>query len=369
MDKWSFVDESTAAGSRSASTFTFQWRTGGATGFSILWCTSRTDAVGVALKHWGLEIDQDLVGAVLGAGSFIFEIQTAANTWVEIDVMAINVASQYRYANDVFLRPSSEETLRPGIDDSTTWAETTISGTLGHWMRVRIAATITTAPTFQRWRLIPSHVATNAQGQLTARGLAMWRSTLFGVGNVWGEVAGGGAADASIGVGSGGSPTGWTQKVKKGKLNSAGDSVSFQFALPAGLCTAFPLFFTLSYSLDGGTNPGVGGDVILSVLVLGAGGVLIADSGGAVAPVARAATAAEAYGSKAASFDTVVTDTGPVLDRPLTMTFGPFNIADYYEGDSAVLRLELDTLDDESSDLIIWTLEAVGVAFTTGGIL
>ncbi len=364
-----FVNESVAAGSRASSTFTFQGLTGAATGFSILWCTSRVDATGVPLKHWGLEINQDAIGAVLGGGSFIFEIQTAASTWVEIDVMAVEVENQYRYANDVFLRASSEETIRPGTDASTTWAATTINGTLGRWMRVRIAATITTAPTFQRWRLIPSHVATNATGQLTARGLAQWKSTLFGVGNVWGEVGGGGAGDANIPVGSGGVPTGWTQKIKKGALNGAGDSVSFQFALPAGLCTAFPLFFTLSYSLDGSTPVTVAADAILSVLVLGAGGVLIADSGGAVVPVARAATAAEAYISKAASTLTVATDTGAVTDRPLTMTFGPFEISDYYAGDSVVLRLELDAQGTPAQDLVIWTLEAVGVAFTTGGIL
>ena len=362
-DGGTLTDVSAAAKSKSSSTFTFQ---GVAAGNSILWCTDRTDAGGTPLKTWGAELAQT-TAAVLGGGSFIWEIQTAANTWTEIDVMAVSVADQYRYANDVFLRASSEETIRAGIDGSTAWAATTISGTLGHWMRVRIASTITTAPVLERMRLIPSHVATNARGQIEARGLAQWRSLLYAIGGTYQEVTGGGAKDADIAVGSGGAPTGWNAKLKKGLLDAAGDSVSFQFLLPDGICTAFPLSFTLVYSLVGGSPVTAAADVILSTLVLGTGGVLIADSGGAIIPVARAATAAEAFTAKPATAITVATDTGAVTDRPLSMQFGPYDISSYYEGDALVCYLELDAQGTPAQDLVIWTLAVSGVRFTTGG--
>jgi len=360
-DGSTLTDVSTAAKSKTSSTFTFQ---GTGAGNSLLWCTDRTDAAGVALKHWGVELGQTI--AAVG-GSFIFEIQTAASTWVEIDVMAVSELDQFRYANDVFLRASSDETIRVGVDTATSWAETTISGTTGYWMRARIASTLTTAPVFERMRLDPSHTGTNALGQIAAKGLAQWRSQLFGVGNVWGEIDGGGAKDATIAVGSGGIPTGWSQKIKKGKLDSNGDSVSFQFQLPDGLCTAFPLEFSLVYSLVGGSPVTVAADVILSVLVLGAGGVLIADSAGSITPVARADTAAEAFTSKAATTLTVATGTGAITGRPLGMSFGPYPIADYYEGDSVIIRLELDDDGTPAQDFIIWALIVSGVRFTTGG--
>lgn len=356
-----FVDESANAKSRSGSPVVFQAATAG---HSILWCANRDDGT-TKLKHWGVEFDQ-AAAAVLGGGSFIWEIQSAVNTWVPIDIMAISVEEQYRYANSVFLRASSSETIRPGIDDSTTWPETTINSQLGRWMRVRIASTITTPPTFERMRLIPSHTSTNSRGQINARGLAQWRSQLFGIGNVWGEITGGGAKDAEIVVGSGGGATEWTSKIKKGLLDAAGDSVSFQFQLPDGICTAFPLRFTLIYSLDGGTVTAAA-DVILSALVLGVGGMLIADSGGAIAPVARAALAAETFISNPATAITVATDTGAINNRPLSMSFEPYDISSHYEGDSVIIRIELDAQGTPPQDLTIWSLIVNGVRFTTGG--
>jgi len=358
-----FVDVSVAAGSRSGSTFSFQAVTAG---HSILWCTNRVDSGSAPLKHWGAELNQT-VAAVLGGGSFIFEVQTAASTWVEIDFMAVSVERQFRYANDVFLRASSEETIRAGIDDDTTWAATTISGTLGRWMRVRIASTVTTAPVFERMRLIPSHVTTNVRGQIEARGLAQWRSLLYAIGGTYQEVTGGGTKDISVLVGLGAAPLGWSAKLKKGLLDGAGDAVSFQFLLPDGICTAFPLEFALVYSLDGGSPVTAAADVTFSTLVLGVGGVLIADSAGGITPVARAATAAEAFTSKAGTAITVATDTGAVTDRPLSMSFGPYDISDHYEGDALMCYLELDTQGLPVQDLLVWTLAVSGVRFTTGG--
>jgi len=357
-----FVDISVAAESKSGSTFAFQ---GAAAGHSILFCTNREDGTGDKLIFWGGELDQ-VAAAVLGGGSFIWEIQTAVNTWTEYSVMASATDEQYVYANDLFLRAATTETIRVGIDSDTTWPETTINGTLGHWMRFRIESTVTTAPTFERLRLLPSYAHFNKRGQLATSGLAQWRSQLFGVGNVWGEVAGGGAADGTITVGSGGIPTSWDQKIKKGKLNSNGDSVSFQFQI-AALCTAYPLFFDLYYSTAGGSPITTGPEVILSVLVLAAGGVSIADSGGAIVPVARPVTDAEAFTSKAATTQTLVGATGAITETQQVMRFGPFDIADYYEGDAVIIRIELNDDGLPNQDLTIWTLAVEGVRFSPGG--
>lgn len=364
-DGGGFVDITIAARSKSGSTFSFQ---GVAAGHAIMWTTTRPDGAGAPLKHWGVELDQT-IGAVLGGGAFIFEVQSAANTWVEVGAMSTSFSDGYAYASDVFLRGPSIEVTRVGIDSSTTWPTTTINGTLGQWMRARIATTVTTAPVFERLRILPSYVSVNPQGQLAAQGLAQWRSQLFGVGNVWGEVTGGGTKDADVPVGSGGVPTGWDQKIKKGLMNGSGDSISFQFQIPDAICTAFPLNFTLNYSLDGGSPVTVAPSAILSVIVLGVGGVLIADSAGGIVPVPRADTAAETFTSKAATAIAVSTGTGAITDRQLSMAFGPYPINDFYQGDAVVIRLELDSDGTPAQDLAVWTVSVDGVRFATGGTL
>jgi len=363
-DGGGFVDITIAARSKSGSTFSFQ---GVVAGHAIMWTTARVDGAGVTLKHWGLEMDQ-VAGAVLGGGSFIFEVQSAANTWVEVGVMSTAFDEGYVYANDVFLRGPSVEVSRMGINSSTTWPETTINGTLGHWMRARVASTVTTAPVFERLRILPSYASINAQGQMAAQGLAQWAAELFGTGNTWGEIAGGGAADANIPVGSGGVPTGWTQKIKKGLLNSPNDAVSFQFQIP-DINTAFPLFFDLTYSLVGADPITTAADVILSVLTLGVGGVAIADSAGGVVPVARAFTAAEGLTSKPAITQLVSAATGNVVDKQQLMRFGPFDVSNLYQGDAVIIRLELDADGTPNQDLVLWTLTVSGVGFNSGGTL
>ena len=353
------VDVTAEAASRTGSTFSFQ---GTAAGHAIYVGSIRLDAVSNPFKHWGLLIDQ-VSGGV--GGSYVVEIWDGG-AWSAVSTLAVSTAEQYRYASALFLRSSTTEDLYYGIDDSTTWATTTVDGTAAYWARIRIDTALTTAPVFERWRLHESATSVNKLGQGSRRGLAQWRSQLFGIGNVWGAVAGGGIADASILVGSGGTPTEWTQQIPSGRFNGAGDSISFQFQIPDGINTAYPLTFDLVYSLQGGTPLTVGVDVILSVLLLGAGGVLIADSGGAVAPVARAATAAEAFTSKPASTYSATTPTGAITDRPLSLSLGPVDVSDYYAGDSVILRLEMDADGTPNQDLVIWTLAVSGVRFTDG---
>ena len=356
-----FVDVSVAAESKSGSTFGFQ---GVAAGHSILWCTDRLDASGNPIKHWGAEVDQVAAAVPLG-GSFVCEIQTAANTWTEASVMSSSTQEQYGYGNQIFLRANSTETIRVGIDGATTWPATTISGTTGHWMRWRIDSTVVTAPTFERLRLLPSYTYFNVRGQLSAQGLAQWTSELFGTGNTWGEIAG--TKDANIPVGSGGAPTGWTQKVKKARMDSAGDSISFQFQVPDGLCTAFPLYFNMYYSTSGGSPITTGPDLILSVLLLATGGVTIADPAGAVVPIARPAVDAEVFTSKAATTQTITGSTGAITETQQLMRFGPFDISEYYSGDAVLLRIEMDADGTPNQDTIIWSMTVDGVRFTTGG--
>lgn len=359
-DGQGFVDETVAAESKSGSTFSFQNNTAG---HSILFCTERLDSTATQLKFWALEVDQT-AAASLGGGSFIWEVRDTAGDWHEIAVMAASNDEGYSYANNVFLRSPSSEAIQFGIDDDTTWDVAEINGVSGYWARVRIAVTVSTAPTFERFRLSPSSRYTNKKGQLAARGLAQWKSQLYGIGNAWGEIAG--AGDATIAVGTGGLPTGWNNKIKKGLLNGDGDAGSFQGTIPDGLNTAFPLFLTLDYSIVGASTIASAATINGAFLPLAAGGVLVAATGNNTSPISRAATDAEEYNSKSATSYAVTTPTGAVTNRPQRMTFGPFDISDYYAGDSFVCAIELDNDGTDNVDIALWSLTINGVRFTQG---
>jgi hypothetical protein len=362
-DGGGLTDVSVAAESKTGSTYTFQGVTGGATGFSILWCTNRVDSSAAQLKFWGVEIDQ-VDAAVLSGGSFIWEIRTAANTWTEVQVMAVSQAEQYRYANAIFLRAASSETIRVGIDSDTTWPVGTITGpggpVTGQWMRVRIAATITTAPTFERMRLQPSLVGVNAKGQLAAQGLAQWKATIVGSGLQW---SGSGLGNGTEAVGTGGGA--WTHELDKGLLNSAGDELSMQLLIPDGICTAYPITIRLIYGYHAfSLAPTLEG----RSLVVEREGLLVADTaGGGITPIARTEALTDTVNAVAGLIQALVpTTTLPA--KVFTLEYGPLDISDYYAGDMVLFNLEM-TADGGGTDVLVWGIEVSGVAFAPGDVL
>jgi len=349
-----YIDISTEASSKDGSTFSFQT---GAVGETIMWCTNRVDALGAKLKHWTAQFAQVVQGT---QRTYAFEIYNGS-AWVEVGVQAVQVANQYRYGNQAFLRPNNVEDYRMGIDGTTVWASSTINGVNGHWARVRIATLGSpgTVPTFEQLKLVPSQFGINDRGQQLAQGLAMWKQTLFGSGNMWGE--GAGAKDYTVGVGTGiaaASLTGWDHKVKKGKLDSINDFITWQLNVPGGLCTAFPIKFTVTYSHDTAQTL----DLACCVIPQPVAGVLVADPAGGITPTARTVAATPAYDTVAAlnTTNTIVTD----IDTPAITSY-EFDISNLYEDDIMILKLHMVT----NHDIFIWSLQVEGVSFSAGKVI
>ena len=350
-DGAAFVDESSVAESKSGSTFEFQGLTAG---HSILWCTNRKDASDVNLKHWGIELDQIAAGV---GGTYIFEIQTAANTWVEVNVMAISNEEGYRYANNVFLRAASDETIFTGINGSTTWNATTINGTLGNWKRVRIATTITTTPTFQRMKLIPSHTTINSRGNKLAKGLAMWNKAIDVSQVKW---QGNNLSNSDINIGSGG----WSQALEKGKLDNTGDTVEAFLIIPQGVCTAHPVTIKLYYGFHTNSSTStikmsyVPGETVEN---------LIADPSGGITPIARDISVA----ALTDSLTPVIPPSSPIVTpnpsaakkNVVVAEFTGVDISDYYAGDFIFMEMEPTVM---SSQLTMIAMSIEGVGFTEG---
>ena len=357
-----FVDVTTEAASRDSSTFTFQDITAG---HCIYLTTLRQDGAGLPLKHFGCLVNQT-TGST--GGSYILEYYDGgAGGWVNAGYQATSEQELYNYADQVFLRSSSVESIQYGIDENTNWGAQTIDGVSSYWFRWRIVSDLLTLPQFERVRLEESAAAINQLGQYKARGLAKWRRDLFSNSGILGRVQGGGVASTNVAVGTGaGLPTNWTAEYRDAYLNSLGDAVSFQFRLPSGICTAFPLTFKTSIIVDGAQPLTTGAELTLSVLPLQTAGVAIADPAGAIVPIPRPAASTETLTSKAAVFDADTTTTGTIDNRLLELTCGPYDVAGYYPGDSVLLALQLTNEGVPVQNVVISVLSCEAVKFSLG---
>jgi len=349
-DGGNFIDVSVEAQSLTGSTLTFQGLTAGHT---IMWCSRRLDATSVQLKHWGLRVVQTTAGV---GGTYIFEISAAGTNWTQIGILNYSESESYRYGTEVFIRASSTEIVSYGIDDATTWVNRTINGVTGYWVRVRIATAVTTLPVFETVWMCASYLGANDRGQRTALGLARWKDTLVGVGNIWSE--GGSIANATTAVGSGGGLTGWTHEIDNSLMNQAGEDVFFQFTLPRGIDTAWPLHLKLYYQYtQAGTN-----SFSVSMVPIEVAGNTVADPAGGVVPIPRTLAATDTTIANPGTGYSLVSGASSTTQIQST-EFGPFPIDGYYEDDMVALRVTLDT---SAPDVIVWGISIEGVFWSDG---
>lgn len=382
------VDITATAISKTAGTFQFPT---GAVGDTITFTTQRFNSSGNSLLFYGVDIVQTL-GALDGAGSapapgtFLFEVWTGA-TWSEVGIMSVSTGETFRYANDIFQRPigggESDETIRFGVYGDTLANNTALTWTLAnkaafiaagtqHWARVRVVGTVTQNPVFRRIQLLTSTTTINNQGRRLATGLALWQTRLFTSGGVWGSSAG--VANGTYTVGNGGVFPGQTAyDINRSKLNGAGDQVTFQFPLPTGICTAFPLTLRPEiHLLNSGVNVNTAGVMTVGIYPLQASGVQVANPTGAIAPAQRTYANTNLLTTLTGQGQAVnIIPTGEVV--PFTtkasifeLDFGPYDIGSVYSDDVVGIALEYTSDSSPATDVQIWTLEIEGVAFLDG---
>ncbi len=353
VDGGNLTSVTTEAGSPTGgSTFSFQ---GSTANHAILIGSARSNASD-SLKHWGLKVSNTIAAS---GGSFVFEIWDGA-VWVEIGAMATHSSLFHRYANTFFQRANNSEHIRFGIEDSTTWATKTIGGIPAYWSRIRIETAATTVPVFEQFKLSTNRTELNADGTKTDHGRARSRKTIVTTGNVFGES--GGVSSTTISVGTGGVPTGWDHNIKNSMLNGVGDAIYFQFNLPRGIDTSFPLRLALTYRQNVVTSPV---QMIWSFYGAETTGVLIADPAGGVTPVARTDANATTINSVAAQTATFTLPESSIDKAHLVRTSG-FDLTERYEGDLCFVRLELDDDGPGAANIFVLSLEIDAVFWTPG---
>jgi hypothetical protein len=364
-DGGNITDISVDAGSDDSSTFTFQGTTANHT---ILIGSELSDGAD-ALKHWGIFVKQTIAAAEITPKSFSFEYWSGT-TWTLFDVMAVQKENHYRYGNEVFIRDTSsptsitEEYIRFGIGTNEGWAKKTINAKNLYWIRVRINTAVTTAPTFEQFKLIPSYNEINENG-LGLFGLTRYKETIFTSGDVFGES--GGVVNGSFTVGTTVSPspgvTTWTHPIKNSLLNTDGDALYFQFILPEGVDTSYPMTMNVTYIVDSDSTGGTS-DFGMSLLPAEVTEILEADSTGGIIPVNRTLANTSAVTVSPAQVDIISVDTSAVDSKIRSVEFGPYDISEIYSGDILYMRLEM--IDSDGADILVNTVDINTVKWNLG---
>jgi len=359
----SLIDVTTSASSIVGSPFTFQ---GGSPDHCIYFGSTRKDVDSNPLKYYGINVDTS-VGSLTGA--YVYEIWNGS-AWSDIDYQCTSVDAGYRYANNPFMRTDSEEFIRFGLDDDTTWAISTIGGDAAYWTRCRIV-TSASLPQFEKWWVTPTHLSISEAGVRQSHGGAIWQVELGASGNVFGES--GGVVGANIPVGSGGLPTGWTQRMPNSNLNGSGDAIYTQFTLPPGINTSLPLKFKIIYSLDDPAAAVTFPTGILSVIPIQVTGVNVADPLGGKIPTPRTFANTEILTAKAAplALSKLLQPTGAIVgddlsNRIFSTIFSPLSVEEYYEDDIVAIRFELDNDGSPNYNVGVWAIMIEGHKFTEG---
>lgn len=352
------TDVSANASSPSGSTFTFQ---GTAANHTILIGSDLSDGSDF-LKHWGITVAQTVAAVEATKRSFAFELWDGTN-WTEVPVMDVSESELYRYANEVFIRANSDEIIQYGADQNTTWSKKTISSKNLYWARIRITAALTTAPVFQQFRLLPSHMHVFDDGSVAYIGRSRFTQTLSAGGNIFGEI--GGTIAGSVPVGIGAAPNGWNHEIKNSVMNGNGDAVVWQTPIPLGTDTGFPVFIDITFVPQNGGAGTV--SMYGAIMPLECAGVLEADPTGGVTPVARTLANTETTTVKAAQTDTTRSYTSGTQNKMQTLRFGPFDLSNYYEGDLLCFYCEMQDDGGGNADTFLMTAALTGARWANGG--
>ena len=383
-DGGNITDVTDEATSKTGSTFTFQ---GAGTNHTILIGVQRQDLNGDPLKFYGLETF--VSSQASSGGTYVFESWNGSQ-WVEVMGMCSSVDKGFSYGIDYFIRPNSNEFVRVGLDEfiespiadfgvsAVTWSNKTINNVDAYWLRIRIDTAVTTLPNFERFKILDSVYSFSKNGVPAAYGLAQFRKTINLNGNIWSQSGGGmSLTDYSRTLGTG--TNAYTHYFDKSLIDTVGESVSIQFPLPIGTCTAFPLTMKLVMEVPngGGTIDSNTIEIITSALPQAVVGTLIADSSGGVTPIKRTIAQTKTLDSLNPYENIVdvlpegytpgVTTWVDLRDKIFEIDLGQINVQTIYEGDTVFLQTGINALNTTGTgQVVVYALIIEGVSHQDG---
>lgn len=237
----SWVDNTTAAKSRTGSTFAFlQGTTAGHVG--LVGSESR--------QFTGLKATTTIAQAT-GAGAGVWEYSTGAGTWAAFNVMASRAEHPYtQYAQATFERAQPEQ-IRWDADAMAGWVTATYNGQSAYWVRYRVTTGITTAPTLQRTKLGTNRTEINKDGSIEFFGKAVVKRTFWqGNGEVISAPSGGANGPTNLDVTV---STNISYRQEQSQYANGSDSrrAGTMIEVPDGVDTSRPIKLRMAWKTDG----------------------------------------------------------------------------------------------------------------------
>lgn len=348
---------SVALDKEEASTYTFNAI---AANEAIYFATIRRDSSNNLIKHYGLR-----TGHLEGDsrdGEYMFERWTGAG-WEKINIQAVNRDTGFNYCTDVMWRGGdSHEYILYGLDETSTWSLKTINGINAYWSRIRIVTPPTVLPILYHMQGLPeSGFEITQTGKQVFYGKSQFRRALQAAS---GECTySGGTLTGSQQVGTGSNQ--YSHQLASARFDGPGDRLYWNMRMPEGVCTAFPLYVDVAYSIASGFDAVTPAQLGFTFHAIPVAGMYVADPNGGIAPVPRDPLNTDPTTTGNPQRQTVEVD-GDSQDIIYNITFGPFYANESYEGD--MITMSLDYIDDGSSnaDIDFWNIALRTFRWTEG---
>lgn len=319
-----WTDVSAAARSASGSTFTFP---AVAVNNAIYVASSLCCIGGDFLQHFGIKLSQT-VATVLGGGAIVIEYWDGGS-WTAINHMSTLSNSPWtQYAKALFERTGSEQ-LRYEEAFLSGWTKNDpmTLGTDYFWIRFRISSGITTAPTFQQFKLHTNRTEINADGVVEFFGAARPERELVAHIQIATAVVGSAPANASVDFTATTTLSLTRNQFNDNQVHSYGQIIT----IPTGLDTSLPVTVEAVWYPDTNNAGNVELEIIPGQLSVGdlfdgsvADGTTLSDI--------NAVAANSQYESRKSTFELDVTDLVP--------------------GDFLVVRVERDATAGNADDTL-----------------
>ncbi len=406
------ADITAAALSKDGSIFGFQTS---AANNAIYFGSQRKDKLLNPLLFFGLllNISTAATTSVLGNKDYVFETWDGTG-WRIINAMSTSELGGLPYGNNHFLRSDSTEFIRPGLLTNVFYqpigsfevstpspvnlALTPVapgSPTFDcYWLRVRTIVPEgggVVYPTFEQAKLLDSSPNISEVGIPSGTGLAKLRKSINLSGRVWSGALTGGMSPG-IDLGNYSKQVGdtlnvnWDHDINYSVIEQ-GDSISVQFPIPIGTCTAYPLSIKAVFEFEspGGMSQLGGDPVTLTARCLpqASSGNLVADVSGSKELVRRSYTQADLLvdtGSRNGNENIIVIDgSNNVIEGTSAITLwddintrtheinlADLDISDYFENDVILLNIEYTADASGSTPIVPFTLIIEGIFHQDG---
>ena len=406
------ADITAAALSKDNSTFGFQTS---AANNAIYFGSQRKDELLNPLLFFGLllNISTAATTSVLGNKDYVFETWDGTG-WRIINAMSTSELGGLPYGNNHFLRSDSTEFIRPGLLTNVFYqpigsfevntpspvnlALTPVapgSPTFDcYWLRVKTIVPEgggVVYPTFEQAKLLDSSHNISEVGIPSGTGLAKLRKSINLSGRVWSGALTGGMTPG-IDLGNYSKQVGdtlnvnWDHDINYSVIEQ-GDSISVQFPIPIGTCTAYPLSIKAVFEFEspGGMSQLGGDPVTLTARCLpqASSGNLVADVSGSKELVRRSYTQADLLvdtGSRSGNENIIVIDgSNNVIEGTSAITLwddintrtheinlADLDISNYFENDVILLNIEYTADASLSTPIVPFTLIIEGIFHQDG---